>query len=407
MNNKRVARIIAVILALIMLISVVYSAIGVLTARAAPATQAEINRLREEKTRLDQKKREIQSRINTLEFERMTEVAKKSVLDDRIILTGQEIDNIRETIDFYSVLITEKEQEVIDAQRREDDQLALYRRRVRDMEENGVISYLDILFDSTSFTDLLARLDFVADIMQADEKTYYKYITAKHETEAAREALEQTKFEMEEEEVLLMLKEQDLLEQLDEATAIIEALEADRVAESELYDQVSEDAARIQREINAKTEELRREQERLHLQESQRVRGTGYLQWPVPGYNSITSGFGVRVHPVYRVPRQHYGIDIGASHGARVVAADSGTVITSSYDSSYGHYIVISHGTTGMGNNVTTLYAHLSSRGVKEGDVVVKGDTIGRVGSTGVSTGPHLHFEVSIAGRKVNPTLHL
>jgi murein DD-endopeptidase MepM/ murein hydrolase activator NlpD len=132
------------------------------------------------------------------------------------------------------------------------------------------------------------------------------------------------------------------------------------------------------------------------------VRGTGELLWPVPGHRTVTSGFGIRLHPVFRVHRQHLGIDIGAPHGARVVASDTGTVITSEYDRSYGHYIVISHG-----NGMTTLYAHLSSRGVRRGDVVVRGDTIGRIGSTGVSTGPHLHFEVMINGSRVNPQRHL
>jgi len=407
MNNRRVARIIAIVLALIMLISVVYAAIGALTAGAAGVTQAEIDRLRAEKRDLEQKKREIRARINTIEFERMTELAKKAVLDDQIILTGQEIENIRETIEYFNLLIIEKELEVVEAQGRENDYLNLYMRRVRDMEENGVISYLDILFGSTSFIDLLARLDFVSDIMRADERTYYDLIQARLDTEAAKAVLELTKEETDGERLLLESRELELMQQLDEAGALITSLEADANRERELYEQASADADRMQREINAKVEELRLEQARQQLAESQRVRGTGDLTWPTPGYNSITSNFGRRIHPIYRVARQHYGIDINAPHGARVVAADAGTVIASSYDSGYGHYIVVSHGSNRLGSNVTTLYAHLSSRGVKVGDNVAKGDTIGRVGSTGTSTGPHLHFEVSINGSRVNPVRYL
>jgi len=408
-KNKNFARAVAILLAAIMLISVVIGAISALTnfKGRAVVTQAEIDRLRQTKQEYAQLKLEIQARINTIEFERMSEVARKSVLDDRIILTGQEIENIRETIDYYSLLITEKEVEVVEAQNRENDQLASYRRRVRDMEESGVISYLEILFDSTSFTDLLARLDFISDIMHADERLYYNLIESRLQTIAAKDNLELARLEMEEEEATLSIAEQELLEQLEEANALIETLENNRERERQLYADARAEEERIQREINSKVEELRREQERRQIAESQRVRGTGDLLWPAPGYNTITSRFGIRVHPVYRVLRQHTGIDIGAPYGARVVAADTGTVITSSYNSSYGNYIVVSHGNTRMGNNVTTLYAHLSTRNVSVGDVVSRGSTIGRVGSTGVSTGAHLHFEVSINGTRVNPERYL
>ena len=275
------------------------------------------------------------------------------------------------------------------------------------MEENGVISYLEIVFASSSFSDLLARMDFVTDIMKADERTYNDLIQAKLDTEAAEEELKRTKLEMEDEKVQLEEKQLELEGQLDEANALIETIEDNLETERELYAETRAEEDRIQAEINKKVAELEREQERLRQAQADKVRGTGTFKWPVPGYSTITSGFGIRPHPVFRVLRQHTGIDIGAPHGASVIAADTGTVITSSYNSSYGHYIVISHGNIINGKNTTTLYAHLSSRGVKEGDKVIKGDVIGRVGSTGVSTGPHLHFEVSIGGERVNPQKYL
>ena len=406
MNSKKSARIIAIILALIMAVSIIIGAVSALTAGAV-ATQAEIDRLKSEKKEFERKKQEVQSRINTIEYDKMTAVAKKSVLDERIIITGMEIENITETIDYYGVLIVEKEAEVVHAKAREDAQLLLYKRRVRDMEENGVISYLEIVFDSTSFSDLLARLDFVTDIMQADEKAYNDFIKACLDTIEATEVLKRTKLEMEDEKVLLQEKQLELESELDQANLLIAQIEANLESERALYDELRAEADAIQRDINAKEEERRREAEKIRLQKMNAVLGTGDLMWPVPGYREITSEFGVRLHPIFRVYRQHTGIDIGAPHGAKVVAADTGTVIISDYNSSYGNYIVISHGASINGKNVTTLYAHLSSRGVREGAVVVKGDTIGRIGSTGVSTGPHLHFEVSIAGSRVNPRWYL
>jgi murein DD-endopeptidase MepM/ murein hydrolase activator NlpD len=170
-----------------------------------------------------------------------------------------------------------------------------------------------------------------------------------------------------------------------------------------------EDEREVQADINRLVAALARQQEaerQRRLREQQRqagggsVVGTGQLVWPVNG--TITSRFGVRQHPVFGDMRFHGGIDIGAAHGTTVVAADAGSVIISTYNSSYGNYIVISHG-----NGMTTLYAHLSTRSVSVGDSVSRGQQIGRVGSTGVSTGPHLHFEVSVNGTRVNPSAHL
>jgi len=410
MNNKRFVRVVAIILAFIMLLSVAMIAISALAdARAsARVTQAQIDDLRGKKRELERERREIQSRINTIEFERLTEIGKKDLLDERIVLTGLEIDNINSIIDNFNILIREKEYEVFLAQGREEEQLQKYRNRVRDMEENGIISYLEIIFDSTSFSDMLARIDFVADIMRADENAYNDLIDARNETEAAKESLEEAKDEMDEERLNLEEKEAELQEQLDEAHALIKKMEATLETEQLLRDQVVADEARVQREINAAVQELARQQEAARrAREQQRaassgsgsgnhVTGTGDLMWPVSG--PITSHFGVRRHPVYGDMRQHNGIDIGANHGTSVAAADSGTVITSAHNSTYGNYIVVSHG-----NGVATLYAHLSSRSVSAGAAVSKGQQIGLVGSTGISTGPHLHFEVSVNGVRINP----
>ena len=403
--NRKIARIIAIILALVMLLSIGWMLLDAVTA-SARVTQAEIDKLREQKREYEKRKQEIQSRINTIEFERMTEVAKKTVLDERISLTEMEIENITDIIEQYVFLIVEKEIEVSEAVEREEAQYKLYKSRVRDMEENGVISYLEIIFDSTSFSDLLARIDFVGDIMRADELTYNNLIKARLETEAAEAALRQTKLEMEEEKESLHMKREELGEQLDEANALIEEIEANLESETALYQEVAAEEAKVQREINAKSEELRKQQEADRQASIGKVTGTGDLMWPVPSSGYISSGYGVRLHPVYRVMRQHYGIDIGAAHGASVIASDSGRVIISSYNSSYGNYIVVNHGNVN-GVTMTTLYAHLSSRRVSEGADVVKGQIIGLVGSTGTSTGPHLHFEVTVNGSRVNPQSRL
>jgi len=406
--NRTVVRVIAIILAVVMLVSIGFI---VLDAIASPAsantanTRAEINRLREELRVYQSRKSYVQAQISALDFATRTEIARKDTLDDRIMLTGQQIDNLEQTIMHYGVLIEEKEVEVEIAKEREDYQFALFRHRVRAMEENGVISYLEIIFDSTSFADLLGRIDMVADIMRADERTYFDLIAAREATKAAQEALEETLLEREVERELLGELEEDLRVQVEEAQQIISDLRDDRDAEQELFDKIAADEARILRDIRQAEERLRQQEAAAAAarQAQNIVRGTGDLTWPVPGHRRVTSGFGSRMHPVFRVMRHHSGIDIGAPHGATVVAADRGTVIRSAYNSSFGNFIIISHGENRNGERITTLYAHLQSRAVREGDVVQRGQAIGRVGSTGVSTGPHLHFEVTVNGGRVNP----
>jgi len=409
MKNKLIARIIAIILALVMFISIFAIVFEFLAGAASPkhapvfissSPQAQINKLREEKQELERAKREIQSRINDIEFERMSQVAQKEVLDDRIILTGREIESISEVIDLYELLIIDKELEVVAAQYRVREQLEIYKSRVRSMEENGIITYLEILFDSTSFSDLLARWDFIGDIMRADERLFMNLQAARDEVRAYEESLRLTKIELEQEKNHLYDRELELAEQLVHATELINQIMENLESEQALYDQVTEEAEKVQVEINRRVEEQRREEERRRLTEAQRVVGTGQLIWPVSG--PVVSGFGVRRHPVFGVQRMHRGIDIAAAHGTSILAADTGTVIRSGFNSSYGNFIVVNHS-----NGMTTLYAHLNARLVDEGVRVNRGQLIGRVGSTGISTGPHLHFEVSFAGSRVNPLRYM
>ena len=414
-RSKRGNRIIAMFLAFLMFISVFAIIIDATLPSVSANTQAEIDRLRGVKRELDRQRQNVQSRIDDIEFDRLTTVAQKEVLDDRIMLTWQEIESVSEVIALYEILIIEKEIEVTQAQIRENEQLENYRARVRSMEENGIITYLEILFDSTSFADLLARWDFVGDIMRADERAYADLVAAREETQAAEEALKLTKEGLEAEKEQLEIRERELEEQIVEANALIEQIMDTLEGERALYQEVAAEARSIQAEINRLVEQQRREEEERRRREREaqarraaertatqgpRVTGTGQLMWPASG--PVTSGFGNRTHPVFGGTRFHAGIDIGASHGASVVAADSGVVIVSTFNSSYGHFIVINHG-----NGMTTLYAHLSARLVSVGQSVSRGQLIGRVGSTGVSTGPHLHFEVSINGTRVNPLNHL
>jgi len=380
---------------------------GDLTA-SAEVTQEQIDRLRAEKQDFERKKREVQAKIDAIEFEHLTEMAKKAVLDQRIELTGLQIVNVNETIDQLLILIREKEYEVVIAGHREETQLQKYKNRVRDMEENGIVSYLELIFDSTSFSDMLARIDFIRDIMRADENVYEALQTARNETAAAKEMLEGIKAEFEDEKALLEHLEEELLEQLDQAHELILKLEADIETENQLHDRYTAEEARVQMEINAAVEALRKQQEEERLRQQAlgggysdggggAVTGSGQLMWPMNG--SVISKFGVNRGN----GRIHLGLDIGAAHGVNVVAADSGTVVAATYnEGGLGYYVAISHG-----NGMTTYYGHMSSYTVSKGDYVSKGQLVGYNGSTGNATCPHLHFEVYVNGTRVDPLTKL
>ncbi len=370
-----------------MAISVLFAAIGSLS--AAAVTQSQIDALKIQLQEIEKKKTELQGQINSLEFDQSTALAKKNVLDDRIQYTQEEIANLTEQIAQYDELIAAKETEAANAQQAADDQLQLLKARMRAMEESGPISYISVVFDASSFADLLSNLYIINEIMQSDEQIYENFKLAQQQAVEKKASLEQSKTDKQGEVAMLEVKEGELQEQRQQADDLILSIKNDIEAANALYEQESAEGQDIQNDINNKVAQLQRQQS---------VVGTGTLIWPTPSCYIVTSEFGMRLHPIYHEYRMHNGIDIGARYGAAVLASDGGTVITSRYSSSYGNYIVISHG-----NGYTTLYAHLSKRYVSEGDKVDQGETIGLIGSTGASTGAHLHYEVSVNGERTNP----
>ncbi|NLT13026.1 MAG: peptidoglycan DD-metalloendopeptidase family protein [Clostridiales bacterium] len=384
--NRKFIRIVAIILAVLMAASVLYVVVDSLAAGAV--TQGEIDKLKKEQKEIQKKQQELQSTINSLDYERKTALAKKQVLDDQIQLTQDDIANTTLQIETYETLIAAKKLEVIEAQKTEDEQWALYKLRMREMEEYGSISYISVIFEANSFSDLLARINDVGELIQYDQRLYEQLKAAKQTTIEAKASLEVSLADQEVEKANLLTKNQELETQLAAADALLDEIEKNIDEAKKLYQDELEAGKNIQNLINKKTEQLKQQQ----------VKGTGSFIWPTPSSSKVTSRYGNRWHPIFKAYRMHSGIDIGAKHGASVMAADGGVVIISEYSSSYGHYIVISHG-----NGMTSLYAHLSKRLVKEGDKVTQGQKIGLIGSTGNSTGPHLHYEISKNGSRINP----
>lgn len=390
-KRKWFIRIMALLLAVLMAASVLFVVLDSMSASAVSRT--ELNNLKEKKAALAQQRQDISAKIESKEYEQMTLMAKKGVLDEQIELTRQEIENISAQIEEYNVMIGQKEIEVQEAQAREDEQMEKYKERIRAMEENGTISYYSVLFDAADFSDLLGRLDMVSEIMEYDELVYNQLVEAKQATIAAKEELENMVAEQETVKADLVVYEQDLAVQVEEASQVIAQLESELGDYRADFEEVSNAEDELQAQIDKMADELKKQEAAGNS-----VASTGTYIWPSQASRYVTSKFGTRWHPVYQRYKTHYGIDIGASYGTNVLAADSGTVVTATYSSSYGNYVLINHG----GGNMT-LYAHMSKLNVSAGQSVSQGQVIGLIGSTGVSTGPHLHFEIRVNGTRVNP----
>lgn len=390
--KKGAVRLIAIILAVVLLGTLIIGALSSVVAGAV--TQSEINALKEERDKLTKKQSEIQSQINSLEYEQLSILAKKEVLDEQVDITQKKIDVLTQQIEGLDELIAEKEREARTLQRKQDAQFDLYKERVRAMEENGTISYFAILFDAKSFTDLLTRVDFISEIIAYDEKVYDDYVTAKN---ATLQAQKQAELQKEAQELVrqdVRAEKKVLEEQVAQAQALIIEIESN----IEKYKAEYEEMERQEREAQSEIDRLITELQRQEAATGTTVNSTGTYIWPSAASKIVTSKFGTRFHPIHKVYKTHNGIDIGAAYNTNVLAADSGTVVVSKSSSSYGNYIVINHG---KGN--TTLYAHMSKRLVSVGDAVTQGQVIGLVGSTGISNGPHIHFEVTEGGTRVNP----
>ena len=404
--KKKTVSVIAVAMAFLLLTSLLLSVIGSMGALAS-GHEAELDAIEQQKEELQAQREEMQAGIDELLAQRDTVLEKKALLDEQNQYAVEEMELIDEQIEVYTGLIEDKAEELAEAQEAETSQYELYCRRVRAMEENGSYTYLDILFNCTSLGELLGAMDDISEIMDADRRLYEKYTAAREETERVKAEYEDTLTDLGDKQDELEAEKARLEAEIEEATDLINDLEADIEAAQAEYaaNEAAEQALNAQ--MDAIAAQIAAEEEAARQEAAQNgtdytgpgSTATGSYTWPCPSCTYITSGYGNRIHPIFGTERWHSGIDIGAAAGATVIAADSGTVSVATYSSSYGNYVMIYHS-----NGTYTLYAHMSSIAVTAGQSVTKGDTIGYVGSTGWSTGPHLHFEIRNSGGTIDPT---
>ncbi|MEG1461265.1 MAG: peptidoglycan DD-metalloendopeptidase family protein, partial [Oscillospiraceae bacterium] len=369
---------------------------------------SQINSLEEQQKQLQYKGKEMLGDIAELKLKAADTLATKAALDQRNELARQELQLVYEQIELYEKLVSEKSIELQEAKAAVIEQKDKLRKRIRFMEEQGRISYLSVLLKANSFSDLLGKIYDIGCIMEYDKKLEESFIAAKENAEKAkaeyvRAQNEQLAKKQEQEEKKIALEKE-----IQAATAIVFELEKDIEKYKKDYEENSliEAAVRNQiSELSAKM--LEEEQNKKGGQEnnpsldgsSEKTQG---FVWPVPSCKAKGDGFGPRFHPIFKEMRPHRGLDIPGAAGAEIVAIGSGTVQFAQYNGSFGNYVVVYHH-----SGIASLYAHMSGFAVSPGDPVSQGQTLGYVGSTGWSTGPHLHIEIAVNSTPVNPESYI
>ena len=404
-KRKLFISILAVIMVVVLVLGLMVSVLG---SAAMAVSQAEIDALKDKRSAIREEKDKLQGQIDELEAEQSSVLDKKAALDIQNELARQEIELIDEQLSIYAGLLENKAKELEAAKEKENEQTDAYRSRIRAMEENNTLTYLAILFDADNFVDFLTRLHDINDILKYDKTLEENYIEARQEVEAVQAEFEDIQAEQEAAQADMTEKKAELEKQIAEACEMIAKLDEDIEKYKAEYTVNEEAEAELDAELNKLIAQQEKERAAAAAAAaaaagttvstpSTATPGTAGLIWPTTS-TYVSSPYGWRLHPIWKTQKFHAGVDISVGYGQPIYAAASGTVTVATLSSSYGNYIMINHG-----NGLYTLYAHMSSMAVSAGASVSQGQVIGYVGSTGWSTGPHLHYEVRVNGSTTNP----
>ena len=419
-NRKRLVSVLAGVMAAVLLLTLLMS---ILPTFAGAASSGEI---RKQIIALQQERKEVQNQIADVkkqykenENEIADLIAKKNVIDQEIQLLNTQIININEQISAYNLLIADKQDELDTAEDRLETLNQENKERIRTMEEEGEVSYWEVVFKANSFSDLLDRLNMVEEIAASDKRRLQELSDAANKVEEAQDELEAEKVELEDTkkdlddtqaEMDAKSKEsEELLQELLQKADDLEALEEEcKEQENAFLKQI----AAMEVQFNAAKQ---REWEAWKATSVPATTAGGGSSgsggnsggnsggssggWQVPcSYTSITSPFGNRNSPTSGASSYHQGVDLDTGTGDRVYASRAGVVTVAGWGNAAGNYVQINHQ-----DGFSSIYMHLSSYCVSAGQIVSAGELIGLTGATGITTGDHLHFGISYNGVYVNP----
>lgn len=320
-------------------------------------------------------------------------------IEEQLRQAQQQLESIQQQRVAVENDITVNEKLLAEAQKRLEGRESVFYKRVRDIYINGRLSYLDVVIGSKDFSDFANRLEILKRIIDADIKLIDEIKKERAEIAARKQALEQSRAKLVELEKAAVAKQAEIEQKKKEREVVLQKAQNDRATAMQAVEELNASSAQITALLKARQAERAAAAQQSAPSYSW-VQGSGQLGWPVSG--EITSPYGYRTHPIWGTTIYHSGIDIGVDEGTPVHAADGGTVVWSGWMGGYGYAVVIDHG-----NGMSTLYGHNSELAVSEGQDVSKGQVIAYAGSTGNSTGPHVHFEVRISGDPVDPMGYL
>ena len=409
MNRRKAVSIMAGVLALILILALLLSILPASIFAASSSTlKQELEALKDEAAEIKQQRADLKKEQEANASDTLNVVEQKKEIDQQIKLIHDEIDNINAQIQAYNLMIAEKQKELDDAKTRQANLSEQYSTRIRAMEKNSHISYWSVLFQSTSFSDFLGNLQMMADIAQADQKMLAELEAVALEIQSAQAELADEKSGLDDQRAALSESQAELDEKSAEANRLLDQLNDDAERMRELQAEYEAKESEISSDIAAKekeyTEALKKEEEAQKNNGSSGSgssggsSGGGSWGYPLPYRATVTSAYGWRTHPITGKQSFHNGVDLAAGSGTAIYAVRSGTVTTATYSSVYGYYVTVNHG-----DGYSSLYAHMTDYVVSNGQYVEKGQLLGYVGSTGWSTGPHLHFTIYYNGSTVNP----
>lgn len=426
--------VVSVIAALLVASMLVGFVVMIVNAKSSTEIQTEIDRLQEKADQLAEDREALENDIAANQSQTLTIVEQKAQVDQDIELTRQEIENVNEQVHQYNLLIAEQQAELDELIVKQDDLLERYKVRMRSIQERGEISRWAVILQAESFADMLNRRAMVEEIAKSDQRMIQEVRDAAAEVLSAKDALADEKLKLESKKAELAEAEETLEQKRSESDELLQQLMSDKERlqeEAEKYEaleaELSNQIAALERD---RTEALRQEWIAAHPPQPKPTENNDSnnnnnnssnddsdgddtpdvpsssetFLFPLPaGWGTVlTSPYGYRVHPITGNYSLHNGVDLAIGQGTPIYATKSGYVTTATYNYAYGYYVTINHM-----DGFSSLYGHMTNYTVSEGQYVSRGDVIGYVGTTGWSTGYHLHFTIYYNGSTVNPMSYI
>lgn len=403
--RKKLKKIASVIICLALLLSCGTPCLTVqaVTSESIREKEREIEKAKEEVSGLKSSLTDVEKLKKELE-------QSKNDLTAYVMKLDGQLADIQDKIAKYNDMITEKEKEIEEtardldeAQARQELQYAAMKKRIQFMYERSDSFYLETLFGSNSIAGIVNRADYIEALSRYDREKLNEYVETRKYVELCKEELETEKQLLDETKLAVEQEEENVNTLIGEKEAQIVSVSGDIANKEAAIKEYEDMIAQENAEIAALEKAVAEEKARLEAENAQaRIYNGGLFAWPCPGYKRISDEYGNRMHPILGIEKFHNGLDMAASSGTPILAAYDGDVVAADYSGSMGNYIMIDHG-----SGLYTIYMHCSALYVSKGQTVYKGQNIAAVGSTGRSTGPHLHFSVRLNGNYVSPWNYL